>query len=415
MLYVVCMLGALVGFAAVLRVSAWRRPSRLAVCAGSAVALEVAWIVLTVGEFCRIEACTQAGMALIGLSTSVMLCLWLTVGQADDSRVEVSKLAVGLFSAFVLNAVLAVGPYLGWLSFTFPLLTGVPLWLRLRAGEGAAGDGAPAGQAVPTTWATLCDTLKGRMSVCPLLMTVGAGVGLLGFDGTMVDYAVILAALVLLVPAWLGMPVRRAVGKLTTPLVVIGLVLGYFAGSGAPFSVFLSGCAACLAWFWLDMREDGRHDSLRSVGIRQAAALLGTADVLAMAGLVAEQAAVGLGGLGVRDAMVLLCALVVAAELVWGLASLRKDAGMSAPDMPVWRAMPQTCSEGSLVAAFGLTPREAQVARLLCENRSVNYICSCLGLSRSTVKTHASHVYAKLGVHSRDELVALVEGEGSAR
>ena len=44
---------------------------------------------------------------------------------------------------------------------------------------------------------------------------------------------------------------------------------------------------------------------------------------------------------------------------------------------------------------------------MLCENRSVPYICERLGLATSTAKTHASRIYEKAGVHSRDALQLL--------
>lgn len=403
-LYALCMAGALAGFLAMALVPAWRRRTRLAACAGSAAGLEAAWVVLTVGEFRGIQACTGLGMALVGLSTSVLLCLWLVADEDADARVEVAKLAVGLFSAFALSVVLTTAPYLGWLSFAFPLLTGIPLWLRLSSQEGGAAVGEP-----PLTQA-LRKVTRSRAVALPILVALGAGVGLLGFGDTMVDYAMILAALVLLVPLWLGLPVCQTTGQLTAPLVVIGLSLGSLADGGAPFAIFLSGCAACLAWFWTDLRASGHGEPLHAVGVRDTALLLGLANVLAMGGLALEQASVFLGGLGTRDVAMLLCALVVVFDLVWRLATQSHERG-AAPAAGAWAAL-AACSEATLMADFGLSAREAQVARLLCENRSVNYICASLDLSRSTVKTHVSHVYAKFGVHSRDELVARVEGAG---
>ena len=403
-LYALCMAGALAGFLAMALVPRWRRRTRLVACAGSAAGLEAAWVVLTVGEFCGVAACTRLGMALVGLSTSVLLCLWLVVDEDADARVEVAKLAVGLFSAFVLSVVLSTAPYLGWLSFAFPLLTGIPLWLRLRGQE--REDAAEE----PSVAQELREVVRGRTVALPILAALGAGVGLLGFGDSMVDYAMILAALALLVPLWLGMPVRQTTGQLAAPLVVIGLSLGSLADGGAPFAIFLSGCAACLAWFWTDLRDDGRDGPLRTVGIRGTALLLGLANVLAMGGLALEQAGVFLGGLGARDAAMLLCALVVVFDLVWRLASQGREHTPAAAATP-WAA-PACCTESSLMADFGLSAREAQVARLLLENRSVNYICASLDLSRSTVKTHVAHVYAKFGVHSRDELVARVEATG---
>ena len=59
---------------------------------------------------------------------------------------------------------------------------------------------------------------------------------------------------------------------------------------------------------------------------------------------------------------------------------------------------------GRIAAALGLSPREAQVASLLCQSKSVGYISKKLGVANSTTKTHVRHVYEKANVHSRDEL-----------
>lgn len=56
-----------------------------------------------------------------------------------------------------------------------------------------------------------------------------------------------------------------------------------------------------------------------------------------------------------------------------------------------------------------LTPRETEVFALLARGRSVPYIRDELIISRETAATHAKHIYAKLGVHSRQELINLVE------
>lgn len=52
-----------------------------------------------------------------------------------------------------------------------------------------------------------------------------------------------------------------------------------------------------------------------------------------------------------------------------------------------------------------LTPRETEVLDLLAQGRSVPYIRDALVISRNTASTHVKHVYAKLGVHSRQELI----------
>lgn len=58
---------------------------------------------------------------------------------------------------------------------------------------------------------------------------------------------------------------------------------------------------------------------------------------------------------------------------------------------------------------FALTAREREMVSYIMRGKSVPAIASEAYLSPNTVKTHLSHVYQKLDVHSRDELVRFVE------
>ena len=62
-----------------------------------------------------------------------------------------------------------------------------------------------------------------------------------------------------------------------------------------------------------------------------------------------------------------------------------------------------------LARGHGLTPRETEIMELLARGRNGHYIADELSISYNTVKTHVSHVYDKLGVHSQQDLIDLVE------
>lgn len=59
----------------------------------------------------------------------------------------------------------------------------------------------------------------------------------------------------------------------------------------------------------------------------------------------------------------------------------------------------------------GLTEREGEVMLLICQGRSKGYIAENLCISENTVRSHARHLYAKLGVHSKQDLLDLVFAE----
>jgi DNA-binding CsgD family transcriptional regulator len=54
---------------------------------------------------------------------------------------------------------------------------------------------------------------------------------------------------------------------------------------------------------------------------------------------------------------------------------------------------------------FGLTPREREVALLVCEGHTTQAIATCLAIEPSTVKTHLLSIYEKCEVDSRAGLV----------
>jgi non-specific serine/threonine protein kinase len=66
----------------------------------------------------------------------------------------------------------------------------------------------------------------------------------------------------------------------------------------------------------------------------------------------------------------------------------------------------------SPLASYSLSAREEEVLRLLASGRTNTEIAVALFISRRTVTTHVSHIYAKLDVASRAEAVALAHRHG---
>ena len=67
----------------------------------------------------------------------------------------------------------------------------------------------------------------------------------------------------------------------------------------------------------------------------------------------------------------------------------------------------ERCS--SAANEYHLSPRETEVLGLLARGRSLQAIADSLNVAYSTVKTHTDRIYAKMGVHSRQELIILLE------
>lgn len=73
----------------------------------------------------------------------------------------------------------------------------------------------------------------------------------------------------------------------------------------------------------------------------------------------------------------------------------------------------ETCR--AIGCRHGLTKRETEVLGLLARGRDVAFICEELYLARNTVKGYSKRIYAKLGVHSKQEVIDLVEAERHMR
>lgn len=77
-----------------------------------------------------------------------------------------------------------------------------------------------------------------------------------------------------------------------------------------------------------------------------------------------------------------------------------------------WGQLPRQVSPLAAIASkAGLTPRELDVLELLAKGRSMPYIEEALNISYSTVNSHTSKIYQKLGVHSKQELISFIENE----
>lgn len=64
---------------------------------------------------------------------------------------------------------------------------------------------------------------------------------------------------------------------------------------------------------------------------------------------------------------------------------------------------------GRLAAEYRLSEREGQIMALLAEGYSRTHIRDALGISEGTVKAHVAHLYQKMGIHRKDELLDIME------
>ena len=88
-------------------------------------------------------------------------------------------------------------------------------------------------------------------------------------------------------------------------------------------------------------------------------------------------------------------------------------AGVTPVDQAVAKSPEQEFAERcrTLAERYGLSPRELEVFMMLARGRDRAYIQEQLVVSRNTVKAHVKHVYAKLDIHTHQDLIDLVEEE----
>lgn len=63
---------------------------------------------------------------------------------------------------------------------------------------------------------------------------------------------------------------------------------------------------------------------------------------------------------------------------------------------------------------YGLTAREVEILDCLIRNMSTNEIASEFVLSTGTIKAHTQHIYKKMGIHTKGELVSLFLSESTS-
>ena len=107
--------------------------------------------------------------------------------------------------------------------------------------------------------------------------------------------------------------------------------------------------------------------------------------------------------------LVLVCVVIWMSEKSvngdWGASGLSLADRLHVPG-PRERFMSR-CDD--LAAQYDLTARETEIMGLIAQRKSRAEIEQELFLSQNTVKTHVRHLYAKLGVHSKTDVIALFE------
>lgn len=161
-------------------------------------------------------------------------------------------------------------------------------------------------------------------------------------------------------------------------------------------------------------------DIARRFGV-SALLLFGIEEALLFVGWIGRGAAVALDGQGLFGslgpavgAVAAVAVIAVVTALVlnrrevderWGIAFI----GKRPPEENERTHLEHRCAE---VAERGrLTPREVEVMELLAQGKSLSGVASELIIAGGTAKAHTRHIYEKLGINTRQELLDLLMAE----
>ena len=152
-----------------------------------------------------------------------------------------------------------------------------------------------------------------------------------------------------------------------------------------------------------------RHRDVHPLAVLSAA--MGTYVAALAAGLDVARVTGLSGALSGTVALDVVCVLMVV-TLVAGNAGSDADARLfsdgraeNAPIQPA-NVIDARCDEAA--ARYHLAPREVETMKLICRGRSKKYIAEQLSLSENTVRGYAKTLYAKLDIHSRQEMLTLL-------
>ena len=114
-------------------------------------------------------------------------------------------------------------------------------------------------------------------------------------------------------------------------------------------------------------------------------------------------------GISAESALPIMGASVMAILVASGFAFSETDLVRAMDLLPMQHKhrFREKCTK--VAGDYALSSREQEVMTLLAKGRNLPYIQEELLLSKSTVSTHRQHIYAKLSIHSQQELIDLVQ------
>ncbi|MEY8562810.1 LuxR family transcriptional regulator [Eggerthellaceae bacterium 3-80] len=208
------------------------------------------------------------------------------------------------------------------------------------------------------------------------------------------------------------------------PLVVTTLALAAWNDTAALFfkSTFLAitNTILTVATFLcvVNAAQRRQDNAALGTGVTQGALQLGV-----LIGNIAAQQFMAHYGQGSDKLLFAIAALSILFSLAWYVYPTEQDRRLGSPTASTTISRTTTSPDNTnassdstlelvcdqLASMHSLSGREREILSYLARGRSQPYIREELILSKNTVATHVKHIYQKLDVHSRQELLDLIE------
>ncbi|WP_418997873.1 response regulator transcription factor [Adlercreutzia equolifaciens] len=387
--------------------------------------------------------------ALCGYSSTILNAVWLDVFAAEEDTASSTVQIVGALIVQCIASPLLVAFGRFW-SCALPILSvGLSSWLLSRKKRTMSfPEHRTSMPAVPPerrdlTLAYLCVfALVGVVGILHIAVLGSQSEHLVGD----VDMRIPLAAATL-VTLLLALIARRSphpasVYNACLPLLLLILSLLPFLGDGLGGLgglVMIACYDACSMVFLLYIVDSARRLDLSTYIL--SAAYLGGSALSLLTGLGVGSILRSLSvdyGLSLLTLLAFAAIYPLAGVLVFGISKARRQLGPRTSDSeedsvtdcthPADTPMPDEVSEGEanasdsnsidnafeggvegIAVASGLTRREREILGYLARGRSARYIAEDLVLSENTVWAHIKRIYSKTGVHTKQELMSIVE------
>lgn len=370
-----------------------------------------------------------AASAVAGFSSGLLVSAWLERFLAQGLHSVVWSYCICTLAAVAMSCVLGLLPRpAAWtLIALMPLASVVGLLRAPAVGTAGAHEGpsilAQEG-AGPSFGAS---DLKSAIRVLAVVVLSGLATQVLRMQGDVPDptlpaYALLLVALCSKALGSIGATVvatyayafhTSAIFYLSIPATTAVALLTLFqAGNPAvavPAVFVASMCDQLVASLAICLFYDfrgGRRPLLSYVGALVSLQVVGTSLGVSVMGLASDAVT--------PSVAVLVCMIAMSLVVMSGTQSFSMKSFPRADGKGATAAVDVAQKIAKIAATYGLTNREQEVLRIWGTGHTSAYIEEQLCITRSTVRTHLVHIYEKTGTKNKEELLQLIDAQGTA-